>query len=94
MPEIADIHILSDASLLVVTFDPSDNPRMLNADWFSPEGYLLSRQKIPRYYMWFKTFGPGKSHALFDGEYFYSVEATSEAEDDFVMKKYSFKITG
>ena len=92
MPAIADILILSDSSLLVVTFDPSEDEGTLYADWFSPEGRFLSRQKIPKYYLWFKAFGPDRSHAVFVGDHFYAIEPTDETEDDFVVKRYKVQI--
>jgi hypothetical protein len=91
MPEIADILILSDSSLLVVTFDPTKDPSTLSADWFSPEGRFLNRVTIPKYYLWFKAFGPGGSHARIAGDCFYAIEPTDEAETDFLVKRYKIK---
>ncbi len=91
MPEIADILILSDSSFLVVTFDPPKDPMTLSADWFSPEGRFLNRVQIPKYYLWFKAFGPSGSHARIAGDYFYAIEPTDEAENDFVVKRYKIQ---
>lgn len=93
MPEIADILILSDSSFLVVTFDPLKDPNALSADWFSPEGRFINRVQIPKYYLWFKVFGPGGSHARIAGDYFYIIESTDEAESDFVVKRYKIQKT-
>jgi hypothetical protein len=91
MPAIADIFILSDLSILAVTFDPSGDPGALCADWYSPEGRFLGQQKIPKYYQWFKVFGPAKSHAVIHGDHFYAIESTNEDEDDFVVKRYTIR---
>lgn len=91
MPEIADILILSDSSLLVVTFDPTKDSRTLSADLFSPEGQYLNRVQIPKYYLWFKAFGPGGSHAVIAGDNFYAIEPTDEAENDFLVKRYKIQ---
>jgi hypothetical protein len=91
MPEIADILILSDSSLLVVTFDPSKDSMTLSADWFNPEGRFLNRVQIPKYYLWFKAFGPGVSHARIAGDYFYAIAPTDETENDFVVKRYKIQ---
>lgn len=88
MPEVADILPLSDSSILVITFTPADDSNMLSADWFSPEGRFLCRVQIPGYYQWFKAFGPGASHARIEDDYLYTTESTSEAETDFVVKRY------
>ena len=91
MPEIADILILSDSSLLVVTFDPSEDLMTLSADWFNPEGRFLNRVQIPKYYLWFKAFGPGGSHARIAGDYSYAIAPTDETENDFVVKRYKIQ---
>jgi hypothetical protein len=91
MPEIADILVLSDSSLLVVTFDSSKDSMTLSADWFNPEGRFLNRVQIPKYYLWFKAFGPGGSHARIVGDYFYAIAPTDETEHDFVVKRYKIQ---
>jgi hypothetical protein len=91
MPAIADLLILPDSSLLVITFDPSNSSGLLAADWYSPEGRFLNRVQLPKYYLWFKVFGPDISHAVFEGDSFYDIESGDEKSDVFWVKRYKFQ---
>lgn len=92
MPFIADLFILPDSSLLVLTFEIPGDPSSISADWYDPDGRFLNRVQIPEYYQWFKPFGPGGSHAVFYGDYFYSIKEKEgdKKEDIFLLKRYDW----
>lgn len=87
MPCIADLFILDNGYLLVVTFENDIGDSTLGGDLFDDKGIYSARIQIPKYYRWDYLLMPSKNYAISSKNYFYTLEA-SEDEKDFYVKRY------
>jgi len=85
MPSIADLFILENDYLLVVTFESVGDT--LSGDVFDNTGRFLTTVKVPEYYRWDILDSPAKTNAVVKGGRFYTIEA-DEDEDNFYVRRY------
>lgn len=87
MPALADIFVLENGSLLVVTFDNDDAEPTLAGDLFDPEGRYRARIQVPKYHSWYWLFMSAKSNALIKKNKFYTIESDPD-EIKFYIRRY------
>lgn len=87
MPALADIFLLENGSLLVVTFDNDDAEPTLAGDLFDPEGRYRARIQVPKYHSWYWLFMSAKSNALIKKNKFYTIESDPD-EIKFYIRRY------
>lgn len=87
MPFIADLFLLENDFLLVVTFESSEDDDFLIGDLFDDAGIYKAQVKVPKYYRWNRLILPSKRAAVYKKGYFYTIES-DENEELFWMKRY------
>jgi len=87
MPYIADLFLLENDFLLVVTFESGEDDDYLIGDLFDDEGMYLVRVQIPKYYRWNYLIQPYKIGAVLKNNSFYTIES-DENEERFWVKRY------
>ncbi len=87
MPYIADLFLLEDDFLLVITFESTDEDRFLLGDVFDGEGIYRARVRIPKYVRWNFLLAPNKGNAIARNGSFYTIES-DETEENFWVKRY------
>ena len=90
MPYIADLFLLENGFLLVVTFESGEDDNFLLGDLFDDKGMYLARVQIPKYFRWNYLIQPNIKGAVLKNNKFYTIE-TDEYEEKFWVKRY--KIT-
>ncbi|MGA2531440.1 MAG: hypothetical protein ABSG19_00245 [Candidatus Aminicenantales bacterium] len=87
VPPIADLFLLDQGYVLVVTFESQPESGELIGDIFDGQGIFRARARVPKYDGWNFLMAPSKPLALARGGFFYTVE-TPEGGDDTVVKRY------
>jgi len=87
MPYIADLFILDNDFLLVVTFESSENDDYLIGDLFDDAGIYKAQVKVPKYYRWNYLIQPNIKGAVLKNNSFYTIES-DENEEFFWVKRY------
>ena len=87
MPYIANLFLLENDFLLVITFESKEEDAFLIGDLFDAEGIYRARVKVPKYYRWNFLLAPSKGQAIFKNGYFYTIES-DESEEYFWVKRY------
>ena len=87
MPYIADLFLLENDFLLVVTFESGEDDDYLIGDLFDDEGIYLARVQVPKYYRWNYLIAPSKRGAVLKNNCFYTIE-TDDSEENFWIKRY------
>jgi len=86
MPAIADFFVFDNKYILVVTYEnPLDSP-ILKGDLFDNEGNFLSNVDVPRYDGWSYCRVLFKKSAIYEKNYFYTIEYKDE--DGRIVKRY------
>ena len=91
VPYVADLFILDNDYLLVVTFESRDEDEFLLGDVFDNKGIYRARVQIPKYYRWNFLLAPSKSGAIYKNGYFCTIES-DKYEENFWVKRYIIKI--
>ena len=87
MPYIADLFVLDNDYLLVITFENSGEEVSLIGDVFDEAGIYRAGVRVPKYYRWDFLLAPHKSGAVYKNGYFYTIESDLH-EEDFWIKRY------
>lgn len=87
MPYMADLFILDNGCLLVITFENEISDPTLAGDLFDDKGIYRARIQVPKYYRWNFLLAPCKNHAIYRNNCFYTLEASEDAKD-FYVKRY------
>jgi hypothetical protein len=87
VPCIADLFILENGYLLVVTFESKSDDLTLAGDLFDDKGIYRARIRVPKYYRWDHLLSPSKNYAINKNSYLYTLEADAE-EENFYVKRY------
>jgi len=87
MPYIADLFLLENDFLLVVTFESGEDDDYLMGDLFDDAGIYKAQVKVPKYYRWNYLIQPYKIGAVLKNNCFYTIE-TDENEELFWVKRY------
>ncbi len=87
MPHIADLFVLDNGYLLVVTFENESASPTLAGDLFDEKGVYRNRIEVPKYYRWDFLLAPLKGLAINRKDSLYTVESNA-GEDDFALKRY------
>lgn len=87
MPFIADIFVLDNGYLLVVTYENSDDTPTLAGDLIDEKGVYRARVQVPKYHYWYWLFQATKSMAVYKNNNFYTIEA-DEDEENYWVKRY------
>ena len=87
MPSIADLFVLDNHFLLVVTFENDDDELTLGGDLFDDRGIYRARVQIPKYSNWNDLVQPKKSNAVYRNGHFYTIESDQD-EEHFFLKRY------
>ena len=91
VPYVADLFILDNDYLLVVTFESRDEHEFLLGDVFDKKGIYRARVQIPKYYRWNFLLAPSKSRAIYKNGYFYTIKSDKH-EENFWVKRYIIKM--
>lgn len=91
VPYIADLFILDEDFLLIVTFESDKNEDYLLGDVFDNLGVYMTSVEIPKYSRWDYLMAPCKIGAVCKNGYFYTIES-DENEDHFWVKRYKIII--
>jgi hypothetical protein len=86
MPCIADLFVLDNSYILVVTFENDISSSTLAGDLFDDKGLYRARIQIPKYYRWNFLLAPSENNAIYRNNYFYTIEA-DETEENFYVKR-------
>jgi len=86
VPPIADIFLLDQELVLVVTFESREDDRELIGDIFDGQGIYRGRALVPKYDGWNFLMAPSKPIALARGGFFYTVETPEDGDDTFVRR--------
>ena len=89
MPYIANLFILDNDYLLVITFENDDDEPNLSGDIFNEKGVYIAKVQVPKYYGWYYLREPfsNKNNAVYKNNHFYSIEA-DEYGEYFYVKRY------
>ena len=87
MPYIADLFLLENDFLLVVTFESGEDDDYLLGDIFNDAGIYEAQVKVPKYYRWNYLIAPSKRGAILKNNCFYTIES-DENEELFWVKRY------
>lgn len=92
VPPVANLFLLEDDYLLVITFESHEGDRELVGDVFDGQGIFRGRVGVPKYDGWDGLLAPRKPVAVANGGYFYTIE-TPEDGSDAVVKRYKIVTT-
>jgi hypothetical protein len=92
LPPIANLFLLEDGRVLVITFGSRQGDAVLIGDVYDREGIFRARVKVPRYDGWDGLMVPRKPAALARGGFFYTIETPDDGSDAMV-KRYKIIIT-
>jgi len=92
MPYIADLFVLENDFLLVITFESGLDDNFLLGDLFDDKGMYLARVQVPKYYRWNYLIQPNIKGAVLKNNCFYTIES-DENEECFWVKRYKIKLT-
>ena len=87
VPPVADIFLLEQDYVLVITFESLGDDRELVGDVFDGQGIFRARARVPKYDGWNFLLAPSKPMALARGGFFYTVD-TPEDGDETLVKRY------
>ena len=87
MPSVADLFVLDNGYLLVITFENDISDPTLTGDLFDENGIYRRRIQIPKYYKWDFLLAPCKNFAICRNDYFYTLEADKD-EENFYINRY------
>lgn len=87
MPYIANLFILNNKYLLVITYENDFDEETLAGDLFDEKGIFQNRVEVPKYYNWYYLFAALKSNVIYKNKNFYTIE-TDESEENFYVKRY------
>jgi hypothetical protein len=87
MPYIANLFILDNKYLLVITYENDFDEETLAGDLFDERGIFQNRVEVPKYYNWYYLFAALKSNVIYKNKNFYTIE-TDENEENFYVKRY------
>lgn len=91
MPYIADLFVLKDDFLLVITFESFQEDAYLIGDVFDGDGIFRARVQVPRYHDWNFLLAPRKGRAIYKNGHFYTIES-DEYEENFWIKRYKLSL--
>jgi hypothetical protein len=89
---IADLFLLADGSVLVITFESREGDAGLVGDVFDSQGIFCGRARVPKYDGWDGLLAPRKPAALVSGGFFYTIETPDDGSDAMV-KRYKIVMT-
>ena len=87
MPYIADLFLLENDFLLVVTFESGEDDDYLIGDLFDDAGIYKAQVKVPKYYRWNYLIQPNIKGAVLKNNSFYTI-ASDDHEENFWIKRY------
>ena len=87
MPFIADLFVLENGWLAVVTFDHVEADSSVAADLFDEKGIYRAKILMPKYLNWDGLARPHKSLALFRDGCFYAIE-TDQSGEKYCIRRY------
>jgi len=89
MPAIADFFVFENKYILVVTYEnPLDSP-ILRGDLLDNEGNFRTTVDVPKYHQWSHWGVLFKKSALYEKNYFYTIEYDKDRDDDSrIVKRY------
>jgi hypothetical protein len=92
LPPIANLFLLENGSVLVITFESRQGDAALIGDVYDREGLFRARVMVPKYDEWDGLLAPRKPAALASRGFFYTIETPDDGSDAMV-KRYKIIIT-
>jgi hypothetical protein len=89
VPYIADLFILDNKYLLVITHESDYDEENVVGDLFDENDVFQTRVEVPKYSGWYRysSFYGFKNNALYKKNHFYTIEV-DESEENFYVKRY------
>jgi hypothetical protein len=89
---IANLFLLVDGNVLVITFEGLEGDAGLMGDVFDSQGIFRGRARVPKFDGWDGLLAPRKPAALASGGFFYTIE-TPDDGNDAMVKRYKIVMT-
>ena len=92
VPPVANLFLLEDGRVLVITFESREGDIELIGDVFDNQGIFRARVNVPKYDGWDGLLAPRKPAALASKGFFYTIETPDDGGDP-VVKRYKIVMT-